>query len=187
MIAVDSDSLRFRSDRGEPLVLPTHSVAKLDRSLGKRSHVLEGLSTGLLAGMLIGLVAFEDPSEKALDAFAYGLGGAAVGLFVGGAVGAAIQTERWETVPPESWRLGLGFDRNLGFRLAVDFQLGPPDYEKSARIPSIAASSHTPGQIPPASVAAAVTIRHTASVTGTRIAGSVSWDSRMYMRTINRR
>lgn len=123
LVALDSDSLRFLSDRGESLVLPTRSVANLDRSLGKRSHVLEGLVTGLLAGMLIGSIAFVDPSEQGLEAIEYGIAGAAVGLFVGGAVGAAIQTERWETVPRESWRLGLGFDRSPGFRFAVGFQL----------------------------------------------------------------
>lgn len=120
--SLESDSLRFfRFDRGESVVLPTGAVTQLDQSLGTRGHILQGLGIGMGLGLLIGLYAFEDPSEKGLEAIEYGIRGAVVGLLVGGVAGAAIRTERWETVPPGSWRLGFGVGRNLGIRLATNF------------------------------------------------------------------
>jgi hypothetical protein len=129
-LSLDSDSLWFRSDAGESVSVAVGSVTGLERSVGTQGHTLEGILGGVALGAVIGGAIGSEVTEGQsketgadLTAFAYFLGGAACGLVIGAVVGGAIRTERWETLPPTSWRLGLDIHRSTQrLRIAVRFQ-----------------------------------------------------------------
>jgi hypothetical protein len=119
VLALRGDTLVLQTAANpDTLLLPWSGVTGLEVSRGRRRQVREGIGFGFLAGaafgMLIGLADGDDPpdsfiafsaGEKALFAGAV-LGG--IGAVVGGVLGAASPTDRWERVPLRSVEARVG-------------------------------------------------------------------------------
>ena len=105
LVSADADSLRFTTDTGGLVAIPTASVTRFERSRGRRSNagkgaLIGGLSVGA-AGLIIGIGAAADNSSWGLDvgvedvALVTLITGAA-GAGLGALIGAASKGERWE-------------------------------------------------------------------------------------------
>ena len=97
------------------------------RRFSKR-HIATGVGLGFLAGAAVGTLAVVGPksgdvSDAAIAAVGFAVVLSAVGMVVGGVIGAIHQTERWEAVPSSrwhvsSWQTGSG---SLAFALSARF------------------------------------------------------------------
>ena len=105
LVSADADSLRFTTDTGGLVAIPTASVTRFERSRGRRSNagkgaLIGGLSVGA-AGLIIGIGAAADNSSWGLDvgvedvALVTLITGAA-GAGLGALIGAVSKGERWE-------------------------------------------------------------------------------------------
>lgn len=101
------DSLTVAFDGvSEPLSMSLSAVSRLDVSTG-RSRATgfgRGAGIGFLVGAVVGTLAAVAVQEDGCDdcklAFlAFGVGGAGLGLIIGGVAGLAHPRDRWETVP----------------------------------------------------------------------------------------
>ncbi len=122
--AVRGDTLEFLPDGdGAAIALPLSAMTGLDRSLGRRSHLLAGagigIASGAVLGGLVGSIAYQPCTETGflacmfrptsrseaagLGAVLGGLGGAAVGALIG----AGTSAERWQAVPLAGARVAV--------------------------------------------------------------------------------
>ena len=108
LVSLDSDSLRYsRWDTSSVIALPLASVARLERSTGRRLNTGRGAMIGGLIGagfgLFLGIAASTDNSgwwEVGVDDIAavtaiLGAGGAGVGALIG----SLSRRDRWESVP----------------------------------------------------------------------------------------
>ncbi len=108
-------------------------MARLQRSLGVRSHFIKGTLIGLGAGMFLGAHAasnIEQSTEAgvveafaAIGSFLLGTGG---GTLLGAIVGASIRTERWERVdiPGQSAASGMSITPTIRIHPGGSLALG---------------------------------------------------------------
>lgn len=106
LVSVDADSLRFTDTTGVAAV-PIASVARLERSRGRRSNAGRGALIGGLigggAGLLLGIAASAEegnivevgPEEIVVVTAIMGAAGAGLGALIG----SASKRERWEPMP----------------------------------------------------------------------------------------
>ena len=106
LISADADSLRFTTDTGGVVAIPTASIARLERSRGRRSNAGRGAVIGGViggaTGLILGIAASADESswfevgpEEIAVVTAF-MGATFAGL--GALIGAATKRERWEPV-----------------------------------------------------------------------------------------
>jgi hypothetical protein len=108
LVSLDGDSLRYsRWDTTSVIALPLASVARLERSTGRRSNTGRGAMIGGLIGagfgLFLGIAASTDDSgwwEVGVDDVAVvtailGAGGAGAGALIG----SLSKRDRWEPVP----------------------------------------------------------------------------------------
>ena len=108
LVSLDTDSLRYRRwDTTSVIALPLASVARLERSTGRRSNTGRGAMIGGLIGagfgLFLGIAASTDNSgwwevgveDVAAATALVGAGGAGVGALVG----SLSRRDRWEPVP----------------------------------------------------------------------------------------
>jgi len=117
---------------GSPSRHALNAVRRLEVSRGRRSYWLVGAGAGLLVGGGVTYAVLHTGGSTALcdrsanqDAIGSGeclaltAGGALVGAGLGALVGSLIRTERWERVPLDRLRVGLGPAPRPGMSLAV--------------------------------------------------------------------
>lgn len=106
LVSADADSLRFTTDTGGLVAIPTASVTRFERSRGRRSNAGRGALIGGLtlgaAGLIIGIGAAADNSDwfevGAEDVAVATLVAGAVGAGLGGLIGAVSKGEKWESL-----------------------------------------------------------------------------------------
>jgi hypothetical protein len=111
--AIDDTSLTIFQEDRSPLKVELNSINELEISLGKTSHVIEGLIIGSGIGLILGLVVPVDPNatQKEIESYngsfartreeAIGLGligGAAWGALIGW----LIKSDEWSHIHPET-------------------------------------------------------------------------------------
>jgi hypothetical protein len=116
-----SDELVLRtSPSSDPVRVRRNEISSLERSLGKRRHVVLGLLAGAATwGAVVGLTAAFDTLDESGVGEPLFIGSL---LAVGAGVGAAVKTERWE--PVSSARVSLELapaQRGVQARVAVRF------------------------------------------------------------------
>jgi hypothetical protein len=117
LLSLSPDSFVIRvEDRAERLAIPLASLKKLEVRRGRKSHWVRGALVGLAFGAAMGSVAFHGlfgrdcavGSQEWCWVQARTLLGAVMGTGIGAGVGASITSERWEAVPLDELRVGLG-------------------------------------------------------------------------------
>lgn len=108
VLAEQGDTLSLRPEgTQDSLALPLGSITRLEVSAGTGSRVGRGMGLGLLGGAVIGAVwgaasygpcGCDVPLSRGGHAALGGLGGGLIGLFVGGFIGAGLETENWKGV-----------------------------------------------------------------------------------------
>ena len=107
LVSADVDSLRFTSDTSGVVAIPTASVTRFERSLGRRSNVgraaLVGGATGGVIGLIFGIGAEADNNDWGIEIGAEGIALStlfvgAVGAGIGALIGALSKSDRWEPV-----------------------------------------------------------------------------------------
>ncbi len=108
------------SEKGGPgLSIPIESVRAFEVSRGRKSGAGRGAVIGLLSGAAGGIGAglivcgngeceYSSSDYTPLVAGVLGIGGALFGAGVGALVGGRIHSDRWESIPLEDLRVGLG-------------------------------------------------------------------------------
>ena len=120
------DSLLLLTERRESIPVPLASLDRLEVSDGVHGHALTGLGLGLLAGAVVGgtIGAAVEPDEllgRGVNVLAGVVLGGAGGGLIGVAVGASIQSERWQALPGRE-QAASSFSPS-GDRLAVGLSL----------------------------------------------------------------
>ena len=125
LLAAGGDSITIAVEgQPAPVLLPRSAVTKIQLSRGDKRNAGRGAVYGLVAGALLGLVAY-GPSNAgeccSAPVFA-GINGA-IGSSVGGLVGAFSKTERWNDVPIDQLRVGspARLSHRPGISIAVTF------------------------------------------------------------------
>ena len=120
LVNLERDKVIISEKQGSPgLSIPIESVMSFEVSRGRKSGAGKGAVIGLLSGAAGGVGAAlvvcggGDCVESSTDytvfvAGVLGLGGALFGTGVGALVGGRIHSDRWEGVPLEDLRVGLG-------------------------------------------------------------------------------
>ncbi|HEU5261475.1 MAG TPA: hypothetical protein VFU41_08650 [Gemmatimonadales bacterium] len=121
-----ADSLLVWTERRETIPVPLAGLDRLEVSNGVHGHALTGLGLGLLVGAVAGgtIGAAVEPDEllgRGVNVLAGVVLGVAGGGLIGVAVGASIQSERWQPLP-EGERTVSSFSPS-GDRLAVGLSL----------------------------------------------------------------
>jgi hypothetical protein len=114
LVSTDADSLRFTTDTGGLVAIPTGSVTRFERSRGRHSNagrgaLIGGVSLGA-AGLILGVGASAEsnsgwgPDIGAEEVVLATLIMGAAGTGIGALIGAASKGERWEplTIPYSS-------------------------------------------------------------------------------------
>ncbi|MDQ6828529.1 MAG: hypothetical protein M3081_06645 [Gemmatimonadota bacterium] len=134
MTELSADSIVLRERNGQRRAIAIADISRVDYLASSRSRAASfswGLANGLAIGIASGAIIVgsltyasckSDPSNQGENlcglAFpVFGALGGAVGLVVGGAVGATRSTEHWVQVPLPP-RLGFDFSRGIGSRIA---------------------------------------------------------------------
>jgi hypothetical protein len=139
VLSVGSDHLVFQlNKRRDSVTLRRGQLTSLERAMGERRRVRRGMGIGFLTGAAIGGVAgasaqgancepdsfftCENPNNAAL-AVVGGLAVGALGMIVGGVVGAFVRTERWVPLERAWWtrRVSLGAPSTGGARVSMTF------------------------------------------------------------------
>ena len=107
LVSLDGDSLRYtRWDTSSVVAVPLESVARLERSIGRRSNTGRGATLGALIGggfgLFLGIAASTDnsgwwevgPEEIAAATAVAGVAGAGLGAVIG----SLSKRDRWEPV-----------------------------------------------------------------------------------------
>jgi hypothetical protein len=134
-IGVSGDTLLLQTEtQTTPSAIPFTSLSRLEVIRGRKSNSGKGALYGFIGGAVVGAISGAVAGEQyigdiqittaAVVALASGLGGS-VGALGGLLVGASIETDRWEEVPPDRLRLRVAQQRDgrLGIELSVAFRI----------------------------------------------------------------
>ncbi len=127
VISMDANTLVLKSSiQLAPVSIPLRSINKFEVSKGQKSKVVTGIVNGFIigapAGALLGGVrgGYDDVPTAAVAVSGAVIGGL-LGAGTGGIIGRSQKTDRWEEVPLERIRLGVGSYGERGLVLSASF------------------------------------------------------------------
>jgi hypothetical protein len=104
---------------GQPKIVAFDSIERLELHRGKEGRAGQGAVIGALTGGVgvgLAILACDDPGSlvpSCADIAPYlVIGGAALGVLIGAAIGSNVGPDRWEVVPVDRVRLALGPGRS---------------------------------------------------------------------------
>ncbi len=124
-LTADSCVLKIEG-RADTTAIALASLTKLEVRRGQRSHWLEGAAIGVVAGMVVGYT-FSYPLGAACTAEVYdrciatggSLIGGVLGFLIGADLGRKYKGDRWQRVPLDRLRVGLGPAPGGGLAAAI--------------------------------------------------------------------
>jgi hypothetical protein len=127
MLEMDDSSLLVGIDDRGPTRLSRQAITRIDVSTGRHSRALKGMIIGAVLGAGAGALAYSGDCNGAVsvcvDSHSVVPVGLVTGALVGAGIGALIKHDRWNRVPLDSVRVGLGPTRGRGVALSVSLGL----------------------------------------------------------------